>query len=170
MKLLKTVGITLLVLVVLIFGALLAFRIIMRQEIAEDYEVNSPDLETKVLIATQGSEFKHSLVGGVVDNLKMNEIYLKVIDVTGLGKVDASEWHSILIVNTCEAGKLQKDTAGFLDRYPNKRDIILLTTSGEGTWMPENVNADTISAASEQDQVDNLRQVILAKITAQLKE
>jgi hypothetical protein len=38
------------------------YRDTYSQEVAESFEVNSPELETKVLIATQGSEFKEALL------------------------------------------------------------------------------------------------------------
>ena len=44
---------------------------------ARAFEVNSPAASQKVLIATQGSAFKDSIVAGVVAHLRERQVYIK---------------------------------------------------------------------------------------------
>lgn len=39
-------------------------------DVAEAYEVNSPNLKQKMLIATQGSKFKDSIVSEIIEQYK----------------------------------------------------------------------------------------------------
>ena len=48
--------------------------------IIEGYEINSPKMETHLLIATQGSEFKEELTQNIVNQFKSRPVYIKVID------------------------------------------------------------------------------------------
>ena len=115
-------------------------------DIAAAFEVNTPERELRVLIATQGSEFKDAVVAGVVEHLKKRQAYIKVIDVTALSQVDQDKWTVVLVIHTWENLKPQADAKAFIERTKDSGKVIVLTTSGRGSYEVEGVNA--ISSAS----------------------
>lgn len=142
--------------VVLIIVVAIGYKIMFSQGTAETVEVNSSELDTKVLIATQESEFKNALVSGIIENLKKQPIYIKVIDVSGLAEVKEDRWQAIVIINTCEMYKMQSDVRHYLSQAEEPDKVVLLTTSGPGDWKPKDSSVDSISSASKMTQVDSL--------------
>lgn len=124
---------------------------------ARAFDVNSTDSSRLVLIATQGSEFKKAVVSGVVDHLRQERVYIKVIDVSALPQFDPQEWSAILVIHTWENWKPQADARAFLDRVKDKRKILVFTTSGAGNIKIKGFNA--ISSAS-----------VMADVPARVKE
>ena len=110
----KGVKITLIavgVIVGLLIITAVGYKVMFSQGIATSFEVNDPDMETKVLIATQGSGFKDALVAGITGELKTKPVYIKVIDVTDLSNMKEEEWNAVLVFSTCQSQTLpQADT------------------------------------------------------------
>ncbi len=74
----KALKITLIVIGSLVVLFLIAFGVYLLLNIqgeAESFEMGSPLLEQKVLIATQGSEFKNALVDSFITYLKEEPLY-----------------------------------------------------------------------------------------------
>ena len=142
------------------------YKLIFSQGVATSFEVNSPDLKTKVLIATQGSGFKDALVAGISEELKKKPTYINVVDVSALSDVKEDEWNVVVLVSTCQSDTLQADTAAYLSRIKDPDKTILLITSGSGTWKPENSPIDSISSASRKANVDSLVANILNRLNA----
>ena len=115
-------------------------------DIAASFEVNAPESERRVLIATQGSEFKDAVVAGVVEHLRKRRAYIKVIDVTALSQVIENKWTAVLVIHTWENLKPQADAKAFIERTKGSDKVIVLTTSGRGSYKVEGINA--ISSAS----------------------
>lgn len=113
-------------------------------ETARAYEVNSPSFERKLLIGTQGSIFKDSLVEGIVDHYRAESIFIKVIDVSDLENIDVSDFDGILLIHTWEIGKPPEAVKSFIDRnLAPKHKMVVLTTSGEGSENIDGVDAIT---------------------------
>jgi hypothetical protein len=148
----------------LLIIAAVGYRLIFSQGVVESFEVNSSDLDTKVLIATQGSGFKDALVSGIIEDLKKKPIYIKVVDVTTLSDVKEDDWNVVVLISTCQSATLQPDTATYLDQAKDLDKTILLITSGSGTWKPENSPLDSISSASKKANVDSLIVNILNRL------
>ena len=130
---------------------------------AREFEANPPAAAlAKVLIATQGSAFKDSIVAGVVAHLQPLAVYVKVIDVAGLPRVQEAEWDAIVVIHTWELGKPQADAQKFISRAGDSRKVIVLSTSGEGIFKME--DADAISSASEMIDVPRRVAAIDARI------
>jgi hypothetical protein len=142
----------------------LGYKLICSQGIAEAFEVNSPELETKVLIATQGSAFKNALVASVTEELGKKPVYIQVIDVTALPGMIEDEWSALLIINTCESSEMQKDAQNYLSQLKALEKVVLLTTSGSGSWAPEGFAIDSISSASRKGKVQALAAEILQRL------
>ncbi|HBR53871.1 MAG TPA: hypothetical protein DEA82_06670, partial [Flavobacteriaceae bacterium] len=70
------------VLVLLAFGYW--YKLTYSMEVAENSGINSPQLATKILIATQGSDFKDAIVTNLINFYKKDSVHLKTIDVTQL--------------------------------------------------------------------------------------
>ncbi len=137
-------GVAILAVAVLGFGSW--YKIHYSMGTAREFEVNSRSIEPRILLATQGSAFKDSIVLGVIEHLKQRPAYVKVIDVGALDSVSESEWDAIVVIHTWEMRQPQKDAKRFIDRVKNLRKVILLSTSGAGTFKMDGV--DEISSAS----------------------
>ncbi len=120
---------------------------------AAELEINSPTANERVLIATQGSSFKDSVVAGVIAHLKERHAYAKVIDVAALPLVREADWSAIVVLHTWEMEKPQQDAQRFIASARDPRKVIVLTTSGSGTARMPGV--DAISSASEMIDVSN---------------
>ncbi len=113
-------------------------------DVVQPYEVNSPNLEKKLLIATQGSDFKDSITNAAVNHYKPDSIYIKVIDVGGLPEIQPDGFSAILVVHTWENWKPPADVKSFIDRVKNDAGkIVVLTTSGEGSYKMDGMDALT---------------------------
>jgi hypothetical protein len=113
---------------------------------ARSFEVNDPRARSRVLIATQGSEFKDAVVDGIVAHLRGRAVYVKVIDISELAGVDEDPWSAIVLIHTWEMRKPPPAVKAFVDRTRDTSKLIVLTTSGAGDFKMPGV--DAISSAS----------------------
>ncbi len=140
------------------------FKLMFSQKTAETFEINKPDNNTHILIATQGSKFKEKLVEKVIGNFNNKKVYIKGIDVSLLNNININDWHSILIINSIESGKLEKNVEKFIQKNITEEKIVLVTTSGSGKWKSDDYEIDSISTASKINKLESLSRVILEKI------
>lgn len=169
MKALKIILIIIGAIVALLFIALVIYWLVGRQGVVESFDVGSPELEQKVLIASQGSDFKNALVESLTTHLHA-KIYIKVIDVTTLAGVDEKDWDAIVIIHTTEQWKLQPDVKKYFDRARNLNKVVLVTTSGSGDWETKDYDIETITSASKTEELPTLFNKILARLDAILKK
>jgi len=158
---LKSTLITVLLVIVVVMAAATWYTNTYSMKPAMPREINDPKLGVRILIATQGSEFKDSVVSRVIDRLKGRPIYIKVIDVTGLKTVDPANWAAIVIIHTWEAGMAPKVVSDFVKKN-NTSGLIILTTSGDGRNHIEGV--DGITSASNPSEIDRCVREILMRI------
>ncbi|HZJ19332.1 MAG TPA: hypothetical protein VFD35_03125 [Pricia sp.] len=112
--------------------------------VVEPYEVNSPSLEKRLLIATQGSDFKDMVTTGVVDYYRADSIFIKVVDVTDLAEVDPDNFTAIVAIHNWEMWKPPVEVQTFMERTKKHAGkIIVLTTSGNGSYRMDGVDAIT---------------------------
>lgn len=130
------------VFILILFAFLTWYKITYSMEFVKAYEIGSPELTKKVLIATQGSEYKNSLTKGIIDHLRPQQVYIKVIDVSGLDTVNADEWDALVIMHTWEVTP-QKDAARFIKKAYNPNKMLVVSTSGDGGNKIEGVDAIT---------------------------
>lgn len=138
------IGVAALVLTAFVF--LTGYKIHYSMDVAESFEVDSPEPKHRVLIASQGSEFKGAVVTGVVDYLKQRHAYIKVVDVAALAQVDTDMWDALVIIHTWEFWRAPTVVQTYLERVEGLNKVIVLTTSGRGDYKAEGV--DAISSAS----------------------
>ena len=133
---------------------------------AEEFSVNDPSSERRVLIATQGSAFKNAVVSGVVERLKQRPVFVRVIDVGALSDVKDSEWDAIVVLHTIEYGRAPPAAQAFVDRVADPRRVVVLSTSGAGDFKIEGI--DAISSASRMTDVAARVDELVARIEAAL--
>jgi hypothetical protein len=137
--------------VVVILTLLTWYKFHYSMDVAESFEVNAPEQKIKVLIATQGSDFKDAVVAGVVDYLKHKPVYIKVIDTSSLPQVTEAQWHAIVVIHTWENLKPPAEVAAYFARANSLNKVVTLTTSGNSSYKMDGIHA--ISAASEMKEV-----------------
>lgn len=129
---------------------------------AKVFEVNSAARENHILIATQGSKFKDEVVAQVIRQLPNDLTYIKVIDVSSLPDITENDWHVIVILHTWEYSKPPPVVKSFVDKLSSKDKLIVISTSGDGTYRIKDV--DAITSASQLDEVTGKAKEIVLRI------
>ena len=127
---------------------------------AESFEVNSPDQPTRILVASQGSEFKNGLVAAVCDRLKNQPVYVKVIDVGGLDDTDIAGWSKVLVINTAMMNIMSGPARRLVARGEGLENVLLFVTSGGADFKPAGLEVDALSGASRKGDTDRLADLI----------
>ena len=149
-------------LILLIFISLISFKLVFSQRKITAFELNAPSIKNHILIASQGSKFKNKLNEILLDEFKTKNVYIKVIDVSLLKNINPSDWKSIIIINTIEARKMEKNVAKFIKENYSSNNIILIITSGSGNFKLKDF--DAISTASNMKNIENIKKQIINKI------
>ena len=134
------------------------------QGVIEPYHTGNSNAPIKVLIASQGSEFKNDLLKNIVQKLKNDTLYLSVIDCTSLKKENASDWKAIIIIHTTKAHKIPRYVSSFLDDLPDYSNIVLICTSGGGDEVISEYEIDAISTASRMSETNNIANLAISKV------
>ncbi len=139
---------------IVLFGIfLLSYVIINQQGIIEPFKAGNPMGENKILIASQGSEFKNNLVENILYQLKNDQNYFSVIDCTTLGKENDEDWDAIIIIHTLQIHEMPEEAHTFLSRVDDLSKVMLVSTSGAGDDVVEGFDVDAISSASRSTAV-----------------
>jgi len=133
------------------FAFLTWYKFHYSMEVAQSFDVIAQNPEHKLLIATQGSDFKNAVVTDVIEALKSEPVSIKVIDVSGLASINVDDWNAIVLLHTWESRKPQADAEQFIERHRERNKIIVLTTSGEGDLKMDGV--DALTSASVMSEV-----------------
>jgi hypothetical protein len=131
-------------------------------------ELNQPSLDKKILVASRSSEFKQAIVDKIKEAFQEKPVYVKFIGVREIKKEDAAQYHAIVMINTCMSWDMDRSVHGFLDRYKDHSNMIVLTTSGDGGWLPKmkGRNFDAISSASKKVKIDEVANKIIDRINS----
>ena len=136
-------------------------------DVVEGFEKGDPSSGRKVLVATQGSEFKDEITQKLTDKLAENEIYVQVIDVTSIEGTNIDIWDAMVIIHTWEQWKPQPDAEAFLGEYYDPKKMVVMTTSGSGEEMIDGV--DGISGPSIMEDVDLRVDELYAQIESKIE-
>jgi len=109
------------------------------------------------------------LVKKLTERISKKNIYVKVVDVTNLPNLKNDSWSSIVFINTIEWYDLQKNVKAFINSINNNSIIIMFATSGDGNMKPKDSKIDTITSASDINNVDEKLNIILSKLEQILK-
>jgi hypothetical protein len=84
---------------------------------------NRDSQSAKVLIATQKSDFKRTVVSEIKDNLGDEVFYVKIVDVKWLPHESVEDFNAIVILNHCMAGRPDPRVESF--EKPNDPHAVL---------------------------------------------
>lgn len=113
-------------------------------DVAEPYEVNAKNWNKRLLIATQGSDFKNAVTKGIVDHFRPDSIFIQVVDIQALAGIEPEDYDGLVLLHTWENWKPPDVVKSFIERTKKyKARIIVLTTSGEGNYKMDGVDAIT---------------------------
>ncbi len=169
MKIFKIALILIGAVIIILIALFAVFLLINRQGVVEGYDAGTVGAADRLLIASQGSKFKNSLVESVIAELAEDSLYIRLIDVTSLGDVLEKEWDAVLIMHTTEQWKLQPEVEEYLGRVQNLEKVILVTTSGSGEWKSDEYDVDILTSASKSDELPALTERITEKIRSILE-
>ena len=76
------------------------------------------------------------------------------------------------MINTCMSWDMDRNVKAFLKKHKNQGNMIILTTSGDGKWLPKmkDQNFDAISAASEKNKVDEVANTIITRVKSLIEK
>lgn len=155
-KLFKIVGIIFSGIIGLALVAFTIYVILYYPRKAESFEINTANSTNKVLIATQGSDFKDTFVKILCDSLQKSLLDISVIDVGDLKDVNEKDWDKILIINSFII-RLNKNVDQFVSNAENPGKIMLFVTSGGADWQPQpELMVDAITSASKNEFIQDL--------------
>ena len=121
-------------------------------------------LKSKMLIATQNSQFKGEVLSEIKKALGENVSYIKVVDVKRLPKESVDQYSAIVILNSCMAGRPDPRVESFIDDIPDKGKLVVLTTGRLDSWKPDSSEVDAITAASTMSETDAVARTIADKV------
>ena len=114
------------------------------------YGINKPGAAVNVLIAAQGRSHKIQTLDILSKYYTGKDIYISVIDVSGLPAVNIDAWDYTVLFSAIRMYKLNPDVEAFLKRTGEVQKILLFNTSG-GTQI-EYGTVDAITSASDYPQ------------------
>lgn len=160
-KTLITTGIVIASLIVALFMAGTIFKLGWGQKEARIFEVNTPAASKKIVIASQGSNFKNKLGNLILNEPDFSQFYFKGIDVKQLGEIDNDAWDAVVVITTVEGGKLPRTATKFLTEAGDAQNIRLVITSGGGSLVPEGITIDAYTSASAEKDLTQISQAII---------
>lgn len=169
MKIIKIILLIFGGLVLILLVSFVVYLISHRQGVIATKEISQNSAKFNVLIASQGSEFKNSLVDSIVNILKDRSVNIKIIDVTGLAEINESDWNALILIHTTEKWQLQADVKAFLERTKDLNKIMLVTTSGDGKWKTADYSVDIITSASATKELPVITQKIKEWLDSRLQ-
>ena len=152
------------IVVVMIFAAFwIWYEYTYSMDTVIPFSINDPKASTKVLIASQGSRFKDSLVQSILKQYKNDTIYFKVIDAYLLFTTPINKWDAIVIINSWEYGMPPKNVRDFIKKHPDQTDkLIILSTVGSYNMIFDQI--DTISGESIIEKVPDYTEVVINQL------
>ncbi|PKA84503.1 hypothetical protein ATE92_2695 [Ulvibacter sp. MAR_2010_11] len=153
----------------LLFAFAIWYKVAYSMEVAEIKLVNSTSLHTKILVASQGSDFKEAVVINIINFYKKDSIHIKKIDVSQLQQVQAQNYSAIIILHTWEYGKPPRGVTQFITENEQlKHKMIVYATSGAGSNKIEGI--DAMSGESIIEKASDVSDTIIEKIEYILKK
>ena len=164
MKLLKKILWIIAILVVLLFGFALWYKITYSMAAVTEQRINDPSLSKRLLIATQGSTFKDSLTSGIVSRYTADSVFIQILDISQLPDIALDRYQAVVLVHTWENWKPPVVVDSFVRQLlpHEKRKLVVLTTSGKGDFKMESI--DAITGESRMEEIPKNLDAIIAKL------
>ncbi|EBF5129684.1 hypothetical protein FHZ96_02630 [Listeria monocytogenes] len=155
-----------LIAVVIFAGVMLSYRFIKSMDVTENAEINKSATGDHVLLATQGSKFKDSVMDQVKKDMEGKNVHVSIIDTTKLDKVKADDYDKVVLFTTVQSDDIPENVSTFINDNKDK-SIHIAVTADSGRWDDKPKDIDAISEASKaenkQDFVDDLTKAIVAE-------
>jgi len=139
-----------------------AYNLSFSMDVVDTRNINASNLPNRVLIATQGSSFKNELTDSIINVLDDEDFYIKVTDVENLGEEHPFYWTAVIVMHTWEYWKPQEDAAKFLNLHKEKKNLIVVATSGGNDQMIDGIAG--WSSASTLTDIPFLTEQIIMKV------
>jgi hypothetical protein len=144
------------------------YKLAYSMELAENRGINNTELSTKLLIATQGSDFKNAVVTNVINFYSKDTVHIKTIDVSQLQQIKPDVYSVIVIFHTWEYGKPPQEVRQFISENVNYKDrIIVFATSGAGNNKMDGI--DALAGESILENTSDVSEKIIEKIDKIIK-
>jgi hypothetical protein len=171
MKILKKILIVLGIILAVLVCAGLVYKLAFGQKKAQDETLGSADAETRMFVAAQGSDFKDSLLKKIKAELTGRDVYVKITDVSNLKDIDIKNWDFVLIMAAIEAGKIHNNAEDFILKNSSSPNMSIVLTSGGRKDLSDfyDISVDSVSSASEMEELDSVKNRIMDKINYLLK-
>lgn len=134
----------------------------------EGYYLGNPTASRWVLVAARHSDFKNAVLAYLdlalrEERERSGDLYVRFVGIEQLENEPGSEYDAVVIINTCIAAGLDRRVDSFLRDQPTYDDIMVVTTSGDGDWMPCPVDyqVEAITSVSKRSRVQPLVAEIL---------
>jgi hypothetical protein len=135
-------------------------------------EVGPADAKQSIVIAARYSDYKDSIVQGLVNRFK-NAARVTVIPLSKVETVDTRKYNAVVIVDELLAWKMfNYETGSFINTIKDpveKKKIVLFMTAGKPSKNYSFLGVDCITAASQQATNEAIVDEIAAKIKGVLR-
>lgn len=152
--------------VVVFAGVMLSYRFLRTMDVIDNAEINQSATGDHVLVATQGSNFKDSVMDQVKKDMEGKNVHVSIIDTTKIDNVEADNYDKIVIFTTVQSDDIPENVTTFMNDN-NDKSIHIAVTADSGRWDDKPKDIDAISEASKaenkQDFVDDLTKAINTK-------
>lgn len=150
----------------IVMASCYAPQYIFRQRDIQPYEMNMPTQPKKILVASRSTEFKDAVIEKIKESFQGKRVYLKFIGIEKLKDENGGDYDAVVILNTCMNWTMDRHVESFLNRHPYQGNMIILTTSGDGDWLPsmKGRTFDAVSSASQMDRADEIVKRILERV------
>jgi len=135
----------------------------------QDELVGAPDCPFRVLIATEGTEFKMDVAAGVARRLTSRACQVKITDVRRLDDGDAGGYDAVVILSSVILGKLHKAAHWWLAQDGSRGRTIVVATATDADWLLDEPGLDACTAASRKQDAEPLAADIAGKIRRRLE-
>jgi len=129
-------------------------------------ERGNPRAATRVLIASEASDFKQAVIEQVVTGFAKDDLFFKITGLQNLADETASGYTAVIMINSCVAWQLNPRVNAFIKKTDRLEKIILLTTAGDQDWQPGVEGIDAITAASIPADIERTAEKIKATLGA----
>ena len=160
-KILIAIIVTPIVLLLIFIGFYLLTNL---QGVIESYQVGDPNAKYKILLASQGSEFKDQLLNDIVQQLESDTVFLSIVDCTSLEKEEILDWNAIVIIHTTQIHGMPKAAKNYLTKIPDLSKVVLVTTSGGCDEVVTEFDVDAVSTASRLFVTDTIAKWAVFKV------
>lgn len=150
--------------VVIFAGVMLSYRFLKSMDVTPNKEINESATGDHVLLATQGSDFKDSVIDQIEQDMANKNVHISIMDTTKLDKVNADDYDKVVLFTTVQSDDIPENVTTFMNDNKDK-SIHIAVTADSGRWDKQPKDIDAISEASKsenkQDFVDDLTKAIL---------